>query len=437
MKKNVKFFVILLALLLCQGMFAACTGKGAPDTTGTDATDGNETPAVTGDEPEPVPPEVGIVPQWSDQSMNGMCLGLTGAYSRKLDIAQLIDLLKVMNVKCMRNWMHLTTVLADPNTAGTKNETRQKEWIKQLQEAGVTKIIGMSHYWFLPESIDTTGMDKNLARSAAPYRDTDEGSVYMEWLELYEQSWYTMAATFPEITFWEVGNEVNMNLYLHPLTYESRGETFSAEEKSEIVTDMLYYASRGIHRANPQAIVIFPGLAPVDGFQSMATFLNRVYTNIESGKYGSGTTDVNCYFQAVAWHGYVLKGEFTVDEWIAGNKLVYSVMEKHGDGNKKVFLTEFGFSDGGKHATDLEQAGYYEQIYARLNEMPFLDSIYPFRMIEDTNNPDQTEVYYGIFRVFSEKYFGAKEKAKVICRLYGGDVNGLDKYIGDNSVYKK
>ncbi len=433
-----KWLTAGVALLLCL-CTVGCNGSGSPSVT--DPATDSPLPPVT--EPQTLPetdaPEVGIVPTWSDKSMNGLCIGLTGARSRGLPIDNMIDLMGVMNVKAMRNWMHLTSNLDDPNTAKDSPVKRQKGWIEKLRATGINKIIGMSHYWFWPESVDLSAYQndttkKNLARSAAPYRDMED-PLYLEWLELYEQSWYTMAKTYPEIEFWEVGNEVNMDLYLHPLSYIDRGIKFTMEEKAEIVTDMVYHASRGIHRANPEAIVIFPGLAPVNGFDSMVNFLEQVYENIESGEFGGGTTDTNCYFQAVAWHGYVLQGEFSTDAWIADNHRMYQVMKDHGDGDKKVFLTEFGFSDGGSRETDLKQAGYYEEIYNRLDEMPYLDSIYPFRMAEDTNNADKTEVYYGIFRVFEEKYFGAKEKAKVLCRLYGGDASQLDRYIGGHKVY--
>ena len=433
-KRNRQWLRAAACLLLTLVMMAGCAAGSSP-ADGTDGPAQETLPQDSGSADTEAPKQTGIIPHWENTAVNGICLGLTGAYSRKLNISHLTDLLGVMNVKAMRNWMHLTTNLTDPHTVKQSMIDRQKGWMEQLRAAGVSKIVGMSHYWFWPESVDLTGLDKNLARSAAPYRDTEEGSLYLEWLALYEQSWYTMAKAYPEITFWEVGNEVNMDLYLHPLSYEKRGTTFTMAEKAEIVTDMLYYASQGIHRANPEAVVIFPGLAPVTGFQCMADFLNRVYGNIESGAFGSGATDTNCYFQAVAWHGYVLQGEFDTDEWIAGNNLVYAVMADHGDGDKKVFLTEFGFSDGGSQETDAQQAAYFEQIYSRLSEMPYVDSIYPFRMLEDTNNTDKTEVYYGMFRVFEEAYFGAKEKAKAICRLYGGDLSGLDRYIGSHSVY--
>lgn len=377
--------------------------------------------------------ETGIVPNWDDTSMNGLCLVLPGA---KQSTEILIDLAGIMNVQAVRHWIHATDVLNSPGQANADKTEQNRLWLTMLQQKGISKIVGMSHYWFQPESVDLTGIDTHNAQTSTPYRDPDD-PTWQEFLALYEETWYTLAKTYPEILFWEVGNEVNSDGFLHPYDYASRGRTFTQDEKAEIVTDMCYYASRGIHRANPQAIVIFPGLAPLNGFSGMATFLERIYRNIESGRFGEGATDVNCYFQAVAWHGYVLQGEFNVDDWIAGNNQMYAVMQKHGDGDKKVFLTEFGFSDGGSRETDLIQAGYYEQIFARLDEMPYLDSVYPFRLMEykSKSNTDPVEIYYGMMRPFDQTHIGAKEKGKTICSLYGGDLSQLDKYLGDNTVY--
>ena len=428
-----------LALMLLVSLVGGCAQPepSEVDSTESTSTEITEVTESTGEDTayDPSLDQWAIEPKWENNAFNGLCFAMTGARSRGLDMDALIDLVGEMNVEAQRHWIHATSVLSDPSTPKEAQVTRHKEWIAKLREQGVTKIVGMSHYWFLPESINVDGMDKNLARSATPYRDTDEGSVYMQFLEMYEESWFTLASTFPEIEFWEVGNETNHDLYLHPLTYESRKIKFTQEEKAEILTDMLFYASRGIHRANPDAIVILPGLAPVTGFECMADFMELIYRNIESGHYGNGSTDTNSYFQAAAWHGYVLREKFNIDKWIAGNDLCYNVMKTHGDGDKKVFLTEFGFSDDGTKATDAEQAEFFRQIYERISKLSYVDSIYPFRLVEDTDNSDTVEVYYGMFKVFSETEFGVKEKGKAICELYGGTLSALDKYIGDHTVY--
>ncbi len=86
-----RWIALLAAMLLCLSGCGANTQGGEP----------TEEPSGSSPALKPIvtdAPEVGIVPNWSDKSMNGLCLGLTGAHGRKLDTAQLIDLLGVMNV---------------------------------------------------------------------------------------------------------------------------------------------------------------------------------------------------------------------------------------------------------------------------------------------------------------------------------------------------
>lgn len=134
----------------------------------------------------------------------------------------------------------------------------------------------------------------------------------------------------------------------------------------------------------------------------------------------------------------MLNEKFDIDNWVSYNDSVYEIMKIYGDADKKVYLTEYGFSDGGSEETDAAQAEYLRQIYdAVYNRMLYVDSLYPFRLEEDNTKLgiNDIEVFYGIFRVFDRESFGAKEKAKAICGTYGGDLSALDKYKGSNSVY--
>lgn len=365
---------------------------------------------------------------------NGLCFAIPGAQGRGLDTDRLFDLVGAMNAGALRNWMHATEILNSPTEINEKQYKRQKNYIAALRERGVTKIVGMSHYWFWPEGYDCTD------HAAVPYYSTNPSSDFRKWLAVYEQTWYTMASIFPEIDCWEVGNEFNMDSFLHPRNYYSTKTPFTLAEKAQIVTEMCYAASRAIHKVNPDAAVIFPGMAPEGGFTVMEKFLGLVYDNIESGDYGNGSTDPDDYFDAVAWHCYVFV-KFDIEKWVEWNNAVYAVMKKHGDGDKKVFLTEFGFSDGGKQETDAEQGEYLKQIYeACRTRMTYVESIFPFRLIEDETAASwggTIEIYYGMFRVFGLSNFGAKEKAKALCECYGGDVGSLDMYIGNNSVYPR
>ena len=424
-----KFFKSSLLTLLSV---TALLGFVACSSSDTETATANTTSATESASGKTTTEEPSFPVRTEDPTFNGICFAMTGAYSRKLNMDKLMDLIEIMNVHSMRNWMHATTILSKDMTIKETAVNRQKEWIKKLNDHGVTKIIGMSHYWFWPEKYNVTD------KSAAPYRDKSEGSKFNEWITLYEETWYTLASIFPEIGYWEIGNEFNMDIFLHPEDYYSTGIKFTLDEKAELVTEMCFAASSGIHRANPEAIVIFPGMAPEGGFTIMRKFLRRVYENIASGEFGNGSTDPDDYFGAVAWHCYVLNERFNIDNWVDYNNSVYEIMEIYGDADKKVFLTEYGFSDDGDEKTDTKQAEYLEQIYdAVYNRMLYVDSIYPFRLVEDNTKLgiDDIEVYYGMFRVFDQESFGAKEKAKAVCKTYGGNLSSLDKYIGNNSVY--
>ena len=59
---------------------------------------------------------------------------------------------------------------------------------------------------------------------------------------------------------------------------------------------MLYFASKGIHRANKDAITIMGGLV----IDTAETFLEYIYDNIEADDAYSNYYDD--YFQVAAWH---------------------------------------------------------------------------------------------------------------------------------------
>ena len=358
-----------------------------------------------------------------ENARNGIAFPVKGADERELNVGKIMNLLETMNVDCMRNWMNIRTLLRSPTEINRAEVEKQKQWLAMLEVRGITKVIGMSQGAFWPDG----SVGDELA---APYRDTTPGSLYMQYLETYRLSWKSLAGAFPEIQYWEVGNETNHDPFLHPTTYVSRKQTFTNMEKAQITVDLIHYAAQGIREANPDAVIIFPGMAAVNGFDGVRTFLENVYRYIESGE-AFGGTDPDAYFDAVAWHMYYFSSPFTPEGWLEGNNSIYQVMRDHGDGEKKVFLTEFGFSDGGDAQKDAQQADYFRQIFALADHMPYLDSLYPFRVVEDATAAEwggNIEIYYGMFRVIDREHFAPKEKAKAICEIYGGDASKLDRY---------
>lgn len=238
------------------------------------------------------------------------------------------------------------------------------------------QIIGMSHNWF-------TG---TLSYMYVPQRDMTESSYYVKWLLNFDKSWETLAREFPEVTLWEIGNELNNDDFIHPESFATEGLTYSLRQKAQIAADMLYYGSRGVKRGNPQAKTIMGGLSNGQGFYNGkdASFLNELYLNIQSGNWPS--TDPNKYFDYLAWHPYSYTSE-PDEKWVEANNELYAISQKFEKRNKKVFLTEFGYPhtlNANRPNELLERnTNWILKAYKLIEEhMPYVESMHAFRMFD-------------------------------------------------------
>jgi len=343
-----------------------------------------------------------------------------------IDAPAYLELIKALGCNAYRSWMHITEILKDPETPDEEELSRHRKLLAKAAELDI-EVTGMSHEWFLPQGcIQSSG-------HAMPARDLTPGSLYMQALEMLETSWYTMAALFPEVKIWEVGNEWNLNAFLHPDGFLSSdmSKPFTADEKMNIAVDMMYYSARGIRRANPGALVAsftpalstpglggdMPDFLPV--MYGVAWTLDKVYKRIRSGDFWSANTDD--YFDILAWHPYVFTNKETesdadlfldVDEpdqfWKSFNDTAYRVMKKYGDGHKQVILTEAGFTDLGDPVLEERYAGFNKKLLQIAQELPYVRTLHNFRLlnenamlrrggIEENQIGGLTEVYFGIF----------------------------------------
>ena len=129
-----------------------------------------------------------------------------------------------------------------------------------------------------------------------------------------------------------------------------------------------------------------------------------------------------------AWHPYL----FTVNNpgtlWAEFNDAAYRVMEKYGDGHKKVLLTEFGYTDSGDPELEKKQTEWYKEIVALCKTRPYIHTIHIFRLFEDFRADGErksadwggpNEVYFGIFRE-PENGLTPRNKAVELQKLAGG-----------------
>ena len=231
---------------------------------------------------------------------------------------------------------------------------------------------------------------------------------------------------------------------------------FTAAEKYDIAVDMMYFAAKGIRRANPDALVAsfspalstpglggdMPDFLPV--MYGVAWTFDQIYQRIQSGAFWSDNTDD--YFDLLAWHPYVFTNKagvsdadlfLDVDEpdqlWRSYNDAAYKVMCKYGDGHKQAILTETGFTDCGNPAWEERYALYNKRLLEIARELPYVRTLHNFRLlnenamlrregIENNQIGGLTEVYFGIF-TDPEDGCQPRARARAIQEMTGSTVN--------------
>lgn len=443
-----KMFLSALALtfsLAATASFSGCDFSGG--TAGKEENGGQK-------EEIPLDTDHGIADR---EKLYGMCYLIedreyTGSPFKEEDFGVDFQLIENLGAKTVRHWMHFTYLLEDEETLNRKNCDTMHAELAECVVRGITNI-GMNHHNFNNGKYSVGKVRRNLAT----------GSYYKQWLDDYYTSWYTLVSEFPEVEYWEIDNEPNNPDFM----YSCYDKTyFDSEMMAAITTDMLYYATRAVHDANPDAKSVMGGLTePMgqgdsdeeNGKPSNARFLQMIYDNIASGEYGyfyseetNETASVNPddYFDVVAWHPYRDTKEFNEDYFVSENNKVYQVVLDNEQKHKKVFITEVGYSEAGKGA-DGAAANVIALMKAVEERMPYVETVNIFRMFDNaaTSWAAHGNVSrFGFFadpnpdRVYSDSY-GTRQmiagEAKELAVLYQkaaggtGSLDLLKNYYGD------
>lgn len=360
-----------------------------------------------------------------------------------------LDRYEALGVTAVREWMHLPLVLSDPDTVKPEALKAFTRVLNRMKEMDM-EITGMNHEFFL------AGDELRRGHNEMYPRDLTDGSLYMQTLELLERSWCTMAKAFPQVEQWEVGNEWNLDTFLHPIGWQYGTPGFTEDEKMDIAIDLMYFSAKGIRRGNPKAKVVSfspavtqPNLGgrgaifcpPAYG---MVLAISKMYERIKSGNFWSDNTDD--YFDMIAIHPYMLtqimpmaasetypaerrffRAESPDAAWRAPIDMVYTIMSMNGDGNKQMLLTEMGFSDWGIPGLDDKQAEMQAQMFDYVEKtMPYVKTIHTFRLYcpdhdvyEPGFNP-QGEHCFGLFEKDENGKYHPRKKAYALQKIYGG-----------------
>lgn len=260
-----------------------------------------------------------------------------------------------------------------------KKAQEYKGYLKLLADEGITNILAQSTYFL------HVGYEPGTI--CYPRPDSDD---YLPFMDLIEESYAVLAEAFPEISYWQAGNEINSDFFCAPA---DGGTPYTFEEKVQIATDLMYYANKGIKASNPKAALVMPGLAtPNPEF-----FLQAIYENIDSGEFPTGdspSTNTDDYFDVLCWHPYNWSDSVAPDyskdsTFIEMQKLMYQIAIDYGDNGKKVIYTEFGFTSRGttfnntfsvEELEELQKDNLANALDAIYRYLPFVETVHIFRL---------------------------------------------------------
>lgn len=313
------------------------------------------------------------------------------SYDPAYDAEAEVQLMANLGVKTVRTWMQIRDLLVSPTQINEEACAKAHARLALYAKHGI-RAVGVSH----------TNFNAGTSQSGKVGRNTTAGSDYIAWLEDYYTAWKTLASEFPEVEYWEIDNETNNSVFMNNIFGEA---VFNQDEMAAISADMFYYASRGIHEADPSAQTVMGGLV---GFQSgrIKTALEKIYQNIQSGEYGyfygqesaeSASTDPDDYFQIVCWHPYIT-GAFNRTVFQTLNDEIYEVVLAYEGKHKKVIFSEIGFSN--ETYSEALAARYVTEMFQLIEEeMPYVESVLYFKMFDYADPSYWTGSYsrYGLF----------------------------------------
>jgi hypothetical protein len=185
---------------------------------------------------------------------------------------------------------------------------------------------------------------------------------------------------------WEIWNEPNISF------------RFAPAADPALYVQMLKASYVAIKRADPTAVVIAGGTSPAATDGSNYTPLDFVKALYAQGAKGS--------FDAVAAHPYTAPispaQSHPTDAW-GQLAAMHNVMVAHGDGSKRIWITEFGAAtdgaDGAKNRVSEDmQAQMATESVSLLRKLPWVGPMFWYDYIDAGTATDTTENFYGLVR---------------------------------------
>ncbi|MBO4251671.1 MAG: hypothetical protein J5911_03305, partial [Clostridia bacterium] len=244
---------------------------------------------------------------------------LGGGVDKAITNEWLGDVADVLGVKSFRLWVNLDSRKGGGMFTVDKHNNlsfnygylaKVHDYVNNLKRGGVENFLFLNTSYLYPYGSPMVGYDVPDV-----YEDEDD---YLAFLEINARAYGMLAAEFPEITNWEVGNEPDLNGGgMHKYGYTSDPDTnqpylFTDKEVAEIVCDLCWYVRREIKKVSDKNRVALPGLSLY--YDADHSFFTSIYEAVESKTlpYGAeySDTDPDNYFDILDWHPYMNADKF-------------------------------------------------------------------------------------------------------------------------------
>ncbi|MBR4910330.1 MAG: metallophosphoesterase [Clostridia bacterium] len=324
-------------------------------------------------------------------------------------------------------------------TVNSTNMAKFKAQVSALTSQGITDILYVTDSFILPYGYYNSSY---CHHKTVPNPETDTEN-YIAWLTVNSLAFGELAEECPEIKYFEPFNEINLatsrfEKYGTPwnaTTSEQEGNRYTVQEKAGIIADLCWYISKEVKAADPANQVTTPSICVGShiGANLQSTFLNLLYSSIESGGYPTdnavGDKRIDNYFTIVNIHTYPQYSNSSSTRQSNVNTIandvsaVYTTMQSHYDGGSRVWMTETGVSIDSTRS-DTYGADLITKYLNKINtNLTFIDTVifYKIADISSSAGAGDSETYYGLFysgdNATSSKRYAAKETAKAIYKF--------------------
>jgi polysaccharide biosynthesis protein PslG len=306
----------------------------------------------------PVPPSAAVVPILTPPGGYGFGQGAAMQWVSLDDIDRTLDAVS----KTSASWLRVLVDWSRIEPAKGQYSWDHVDAVVNAARARNLKVLAVIAY--TPEWARAPGS----YFTAPPLNAADYGDFSAQTVRRYVD----------RVSSWELWNEPNLPLF------------FGLTAKNGVrYTELLKAAYPAIKAVQPSSTVVAAGLSRLIGDESPPAFMEQMYAAGAKG-----------YFDAAAAHPYVSPGGFATDPdngWSDVGRM-HAVMAAHGDGGKKIWMTEIGAptSDDADGVSQQEQARQIIGVLAAAAAYDFSGPgfIYSIRDI-DTSNRGDREYNYG------------------------------------------